>query len=320
MPQLEQIERDSSNRLVDLSKVEQGQRALTWDVAIRDHFPGLSVKLTDQSAGVGLIKRIRMGAGELVQIESAPADVNFVPPRGREAVCPHFALMLQFKGSIFASQAGQTCILNEGDLCMIDEAKTFRLVAEGLTGFVIVRLPRTAVLSRHPQLGRFYARALTCEDPGARLFADLLLRLSHGAASLGEMQRSAIINGIIQMLGAAGPFSEPPAVADWRVRRALEFVELNLSVTGLTAEAVAQDQRISRRRLDQLMHAAVGHSIASHLWRRRLDQAASDLRDPDRSNHSIAQIAFANGFEDAAHFTRAFKRRFSMTPGQWRLN
>jgi len=35
---------------------------------------------------------------------------------------------------------------------------------------------------------------------------------------------------------------------------------------------------------------------------------------------TAAQVAFANGFEDAAHFTRAFKSRYACTPGQWRLN
>jgi AraC-like DNA-binding protein len=69
-----------------------------------------------------------------------------------------------------------------------------------------------------------------------------------------------------------------------------------------------------------MMHNDVGNTIASRVWSLRLDQAANDLRDPHRADHSIAQIAFANGFEDAAHFTRAFKRRFSVTPGQWRLN
>jgi AraC family transcriptional activator of tynA and feaB len=317
--ELEEARRDLSDPLVDLSEVEQGRRALTWDVAVRNNFPGLSVKLSG-GAGRGSIKRIHMGAGELFQIESAPADVSYVPPRGKNAICPHFSLMLQFKGSTLASQAGQACLLNEGELCMIDEAKAFRLLSDNPTGLVIVRLPRAAVLSRHPQFERLYTRVFSSEDPGTRLFADLLLRLSHDAEPLGELQRSALMNGIIQMLGAAGPFSEPPAVDHWRVRRALEFIELNLSVAGLTAETVAQDQRISRRRLDQLMQNTVGHSIASHLWSRRLEQAASDLRDPHRSDHSIAQIAFANGFEDAAHFTRAFKRRFSVTPGQWRLN
>ena len=141
-----------------------------------------------------------------------------------------------------------------------------------------------------------------------------------GRGRFRRISRSAMMNAVIQMVGMVEPFSSPSGTPDWRVRRALDYIELNLSVPGLTAESVAVDQRISRRRLDQLMHEAFGHSIASHLWSRRLEQAARDLRDPHRADQSIAQIAFANGFEDAAHFTRAFKRRFSITPGQWRLN
>jgi AraC-like DNA-binding protein len=320
LPLLEGSECDLSHPLIDLSEVELEQRALTWDVAVRSNFPGLSVKLTGQGPGHGSIRRVRMGAGELFQIESAPADVSYVPPRGAGPVCPHFSLMLQFKGSTLASQAGHASLVNEGELCMIDEAKAFRLLAEAPTGMIIVRLPRAAVLSRHPQLERVDTRVFSSNDAGTRLFADLLLRLLHDVEPLGELQRSAIMNGIIQMLGAAGPSTQPSAKDHWRVRRALEFIELNLSIAGLTAEAVAQDQHISRRRLDQLMQNTVGHSIAGQLWSRRLEQAAADLRDPHRGGHSIAQIAFANGFEDAAHFTRAFKRRFSVTPGQWRLN
>jgi AraC-like DNA-binding protein len=319
LPQLEETVREAPHRLVDLSQVEREQRASTWDVAVRNNFPGLTVKLLGHAPGAGSIKRIPMGAGDLFQIESAPAEVSYLPPRGRSSHRPHFSLMLQFKGAILASQGGQACLLNEGDLCMIDEAKAFRLLADEPTGLVIVRLPRAAVLSRHPQLERLYTCVFSSEDPGTRLFADLILRLSHDVAPLAELQRSAVMNGIVHLLGAAAP-SRPRGGENWRVRRALEFIELNLSVAGLTAEVVAQDQRISRRRLDQLMQNAVGNSIASRLWSRRLDQAANDLRDPHRADHSIAQIAFANGFEDAAHFTRAFKRRFSVTPGQWRLN
>jgi AraC-like DNA-binding protein len=319
LPQLEERGREASHRLVDLSQIEREQRASTWDVAVRNNFPGLSVKFMGQSPGCGSIKRIPMGAGDLFQIESAPAEVTYLPPRGRSTHRPHFSLMLQFKGVTLASQAGEACQLNEGELCMIDEAKAFRLFAEEPTGMLIVRLPRAAVLSRHPQLERLHTRVFSSDDPGTRLFADLILRLSHDVAPLAELQRSAVMNGIVHFLGAAAP-SQPQAAENWRVRRALEFIELNLSVAGLTAEAVARDQRISRRRLDQLMQNTVGNSIASRLWSRRLDQAAHDLRDPHRADHSIAQIAFANGFEDAAHFTRAFKRRFSVTPGQWRLN
>lgn len=319
MSQLEAARGWLSPSLIDLSNVEQQERKHLWDTAVRDNFRGLSVKLAEPRIMAGSIRRMQMGTGQLYRIQSAPAEVSYVPP-GDKAVTPHFSLMVQYKGSTLASQGGQTCVLREGDLCMIDEAKAFRLEAEDVTGFIVARLPRAAVLSRYPHFERLCANVLPSSDRGTGLVGDLLLRLSHDADYLGELQRSAMLNGIIQMLGVAGPVAKVPAATHWRVQRALEYIELNLSVSGLTAEAVSRDQRISRRRLDQLMHDAFGHSIANHLWSRRLEQAAADLRDPHQSDRSIAQIAFANGFEDAAHFTRAFKRRFSVTPGQWRLN
>jgi AraC-like DNA-binding protein len=210
--------------------------------------------------------------------------------------------------------------LGAGDLCVIDEARRFRLVGEDDSTILFLRIPRAAALSRYPTLEKLLVTIFPAEEPGTRLLAETLLRFSSGAAEVREVQRSAMMNAVVQMLGMAEPLSRVATAPDWRVRRALDYIELHLSVAGLTAETVAQDQRISRRRLDQLMHEAFGHSIASHLWNRRLEQAAADLRDPHRSTLSIAQIAFANGFEDAAHFTRAFKRRFGTTPGAWRLN
>lgn len=320
MPQLEDRLAEVPRSLVDLSDVEHGKRALMWDTAVRSTFPGLSVKIEESGQPLGVINCIKMGAGELFVVDSAPADVVYNPPKRGSGGHPHLSLMVQASGSTLVTQQGQSGLLKIGDLCMIDEAKSFRLFGEDPSKILFLRMPRMAALSRHPQLEKILATVLPADEPGARVLGDTLLRLWGEAGTLGELQRSAMMNAVIQMLGVVGPFSALPATADWRVRRALDYIELNLSVAGLTAEAVAQDQHISRRRLDQLMHDAFGHSIASHLWSRRLEQAAADLRDPHRSELSIAQIAFANGFEDAAHFTRAFKRRFSVTPGQWRLN
>jgi AraC-like DNA-binding protein len=102
------------------------------------------------------------------------------------------------------------------------------------------------------------------------------------------------------------------------VQAALSFIELNFAVHGLSADDVAQAQRISRRRLDQLLRETIGLTITSQIWKRRLDQAAADLADPARATVTAAQIAFSNGFEDAAHFTRAFRRSHGHSPLQWR--
>lgn len=258
-----------------------------------------------------------MGSGDFFEIDSAPADVTHTASNA-PARNLHISLMVQAKGAIVVRQAGRSAMLGKGDACVIDEARGFRLIGEGCSKIHFLRIPRAAALSRFPPLEKLFVTTFSSHDPGTQLLAETMLRFSAVAGTLSDTQRNAMTNAIIQMLGLAEPFIKLEPASDWRVRRALDFIELNLSVAGLTAEAVARDQRISRRRLDQLMLQSFGHSIASHLWARRLEQASVDLRDQSRSGQSIAQIAFANGFEDAAHFTRAFKRRFSQTPREWR--
>ena len=317
MSQLEQGATSPFLPLVDLKQIDCDKRAHKWRCAVRDSFPSLSIRLPVGTPPTGSISRVSMGSGDFFEIDSAPADVTHTVKDTR-AKNSHISLMVQSKGAILVRQAGRSAMLGKGDACVIDEARSFRLIGEGRSKIHFLRIPRAAALSRYPPLEKLFVTTFSCDDPGTQMLVETMLRFSEVAGTLNGSQRNAMTNAIIQMLGMAEPFINQEAAPDWRVRRALDFIELNLSVAGLTAEAVAVDQRISRRRLDQLMLQSFGHSIASHLWSRRLEQAAADLRDPARASQSIAQIAFANGFEDAAHFTRAFKRRFSQTPRQWR--
>jgi AraC-like DNA-binding protein len=288
-----------------------------WLGTVANTFPGLTLKMTSGVPELGTINRFKLGVGELCAIESPPVELSFRPP-GRGGPSPHLSLMVQSHGSTWICQGERQSRLSVGDICLIDESSSFRMVGEDCSGILFLRLPRGAALSRHPHLERLFASAMSSGDVGTQMLADTLLRLSDRVAELNEQQRAAMMEAVLQMLGVAEPFTSKPLAAEWRIRRALDFIEVNLSVAGLSAADVAQDQHISRRRLDQLMCDASGQSITEFLWNRRLKRAAMDLRDPKRAALTAAQIAFANGFEDAAHFTRAFRRCFGTTPGQWR--
>lgn len=309
----------SGDSFVNLAELEQSRRRPAWDDAARQLFPGLSVEITEASPLRGTIDYTSLGAADLFTIESAPAEVRHRPTLRHDSVWTHVSLMVQSRGSTLVTQRGAEVPLREGDMCLIDEHDRFSLSSSDYGTILFLRLPRAPALSRYPQLDRLFGALLPAEEAGTRLLSDTLLRLSEVAARLNDLQRAAMVGSLIQMLGVAKPFSELPESASWRVRRAVDFIELNFPVSGLTAEDIARDQHISRRRLDQLMRDACGHSISGRLWRRRMEQAAADLRDPAKADLSIAQIAFSSGFEDAAHFSRAFRRQFSMPPGQWRL-
>ena len=307
---------DDRTSVIDLSGIDLERRADVWTDMAPSIFPGLSIEEIDALPSIGTIHSIRMGAGSLCAIQSSSAEVRYAPLGEFGGAGLYFTIMLQIGGETSVRQRLRHCTLKLGDMCFIDECYPFWIEGKACSEILLLRMPRAMVLSRFAQVEHATATLLPGDDPGTRILANLLCDLRRIAPSLSVSQKLAAMSSVIHMVGAAALLSEEPG--HWRAQKAQEFIELNLSVPGLSAEDVAQGQRISRRRLDQLMRDTIGLSITGYIWDRRLQQAALDLRDIRRTGSSIAQIAYASGFEDAAHFTRAFKRRFAMTPGQWR--
>ena len=85
---------------------------------------------------------------------------------------------------------------------------------------------------------------------------------------------------------------------------------LNLSVAELAARF-----NCSKRHLNRLFHQHFGFSVAGMRMEMRLLKAVSLLRD---SYAKIINVAEQCGFNHLGLFNTCFKRRFSMSPGQWR--
>lgn len=71
----------------------------------------------------------------------------------------------------------------------------------------------------------------------------------------------------------------------------------------------------SRRHLNRLFHQYFGLSVATLRMEMRLLKAISLLRDPDAK---IINVAEQCGFNHLGLFNTCFKRRFGVSPGQWR--
>ena len=71
----------------------------------------------------------------------------------------------------------------------------------------------------------------------------------------------------------------------------------------------------SRRHLNRLFHQFFGISLAALRMEMRLLKAVSLLRDPEAK---VIGVAEACGFNHLGLFNTCFKRRFGVSPGQWR--
>lgn len=96
----------------------------------------------------------------------------------------------------------------------------------------------------------------------------------------------------------------------------LEAMEANKDEP-LAREALAGLAGLSVRQLERLFRQQMRASIHEHYLRVRLDEAMRLLRETEMPR---SMVAIACGFASAAHFSRAFRRRFSMSPTQARLS
>jgi AraC-like DNA-binding protein len=305
---------------LDLSTVDGHERAALWMRSAGRFFPGVSVTRPPANPLAGMIDGVPLGAGWLWNVLSPAVSVSYLPVERSDAQ-PLFSVMLQLEGTTSASQGSRICKLNPGDFCVIDGVVPFHLeVAEPSSRVVFVQMPRHAVLSRRGELEHCTAQRFDTSEAGSLLLRNMLSNLLDVAPYLAPEQRAAALAAVVQLLATPKlPAGAPEGGRDGeRIVSTLAFIDAQLADPSLNAHRVASAQGLSRRRLDQILLGSLGTSLTAQIWMRRLTQAASDLLDARFATKTVTQIAFGVGFEDAAHFARAFRRRYHCTPSEWR--
>jgi len=98
------------------------------------------------------------------------------------------------------------------------------------------------------------------------------------------------------------------------INQAIKFIEDNL-YERITVLDVAKSASYSYYHFHRFFYLAMNETIGNYIRSRRLTQATHDLT---HSKRSIITISLSLGFETSEGFTRAFKKRYSMTPSAYR--
>ena len=85
----------------------------------------------------------------------------------------------------------------------------------------------------------------------------------------------------------------------------------------ITTSDIAQAASFSPNYLTRKFREAAGIGVHEYLVYVRLKQAAKDLA---ATRDTITQIAFRNGFSDSNYFKDAFKKKYGLSPSQYRQN
>ncbi len=114
-------------------------------------------------------------------------------------------------------------------------------------------------------------------------------------------------------LGAARGVEVGAVNSTLTLQRAKNAIAMNFHRPSLSVAKVAVLIGVSPRRLQELFQRN-GTTASDYIRATRLDAARRRLADPAFARISIAQIAENAGFADPAHFSRAFRRAFGVSP------
>jgi len=153
------------------------------------------------------------------------------------------------------------------------------------------------------RLGQALAVAQT-QDPGlGRMFADSVALAIVSRVVAAHFHRAA--TG--QRTRAKLP--------QWRLRRALEYIDANLD-TPIGLADIAESTGMTRMHFAAQFRRTTGMRPHEYLLRRRIEHAQDLLR---QTGGSVLDVALRCGFRSQAHFTTVFKRFVGDTPHCWRV-
>lgn len=102
---------------------------------------------------------------------------------------------------------------------------------------------------------------------------------------------------------------------DEYVQKAISYIKENMSDSKLTVEDISDSINLSHSYLCRIFKEKVGKSPKRFLVDIRIDAAARLLKT---SVLSVSEIAFDVGFDDIPHFIKSFRKRYNITPKQYR--
>ena len=185
------------------------------------------------------------------------------------------------------------------------------------TRIVVVEMG-VGVTDRHPVM-----------EPGTRVLDEIVeersrridgfaRRLSKELRSPDDLSGLAVSGLVFELISSLGRNEKPHVRASggaprW-LRIAIEYLREHDDRL-IQIEEVADEVGLHPGYLARAFREYVGMPLAAYAREIRLERVAAELA---HSDERILDIAIAAGFTDQSHLTRLFRRRFGVTPGQYR--
>jgi AraC-like DNA-binding protein len=188
---------------------------------------------------------------------------------------------------------------------------------------MVIKLPRKAFENLAGRSAAEIPSMLISGNTGIRgLLTNYVDALAQHLSCLSDVQADSAIDALTILASSACGLGQDDqdaqrATGTARLQAAKDLIVKHAHDPDVDAEWVATRLRISLRSLHRVFEPE-GKSIAAYLRSRRLELARDRLRDSRHAHLSIADLAYACGFDTLSTFNRQFRAVFGTVPRDWR--
>lgn len=271
----------------------------------------------------GTIEHHRLPGLELSIVRSGPQTVLRTASAVARDPEDCFLISAQTRGHGMVEQDGRETLMAPGDFAIYDSRRPYTLRFSEDFEEIVLKVRADSLRAAVRNVEALTATKVSGVGGPGRILHGMLQSLRTDLDTLPPHSSSAVGDSLVSLVAAGlGTLQghqrvEASALKTYHLERIRRHIEERLHEPNLTIESVAHRLGMSESHLHRLF-AGEPQSPAQYLWARRMDRCCRDLLDRTQAARPVSDIAFRWGFNDAAHFSRAFRERYGCPPREWR--
>ncbi|MBT2321241.1 helix-turn-helix domain-containing protein [Variovorax paradoxus] len=315
------------NRLLSTDTVPREQRLAYWTDMICNIYVQLGcdpVRGGPPGDFEGSIRQHTLPALDVSVVRSGAQSVMRTPGHIARSGDDYFLVGIQTRGRGVVRQDGRDAVLAVGDFALYDSTRPYQLLFDDAFEQIVLKLPGERLRSELRDTEALTATAVSGRQGAGHLLINMIGTLREDIDTLQPASALAVANGVLSILVAGLqtlPAARSPSLSNltaFHLARIKRRVDEQLGDAELSVGSLAAELGLSVSQLHRVFKSEP-LTPAQYIWERRLEACSRDLLAPALAGRTVSEIAYSRGFNDAAHFSRAFRERFGSSPREWRL-
>jgi AraC-like DNA-binding protein len=297
--------------------VSPRERTGLWQTSLLQLCGRLGAETQADGAFWGKIEHSSIGDISIAKVTASRHRIIRKPVLVRHDYKDFLKVVMQKRGTSCFTQGSRTVNLSPGEWCVYDATEPYCVSVPADTETLLALLPRKSLAASRIQVDDLLVRKFAGSSGIGKLALQFMESAFNEIADItpeAEWEIAGALTNLIRLnlLDASGIQTQISVRQIWR-DRIKSYIIHHLRDPDLSIEQIAAALNCTKRYVHKVFEPET-ESISEWILRMRLNRCREDLCNPARSAASITDIAYSWGFNNPAHFSRAFKEEFQVSP------